>query len=70
MSGEVKKTTVRLPEDALSQLEQLAKEQNITLTGALQKAIATEYYVRSEIKQGGKILIEKPNHTFSEVVFR
>ena len=51
MAGEVKKTTVRLPEDALSQLEQLAKEQNITLTGALQKAIATEYY-RSFITLG------------------
>ena len=51
MAGEVKKTTVRLPEDALYQLEQLAKEQNITLTGALQKAIATVYY-RSFITLG------------------
>jgi predicted DNA-binding protein len=69
-SAELKRTTVRLPEDALSKLEKLAQEQGITLTAALQKAIATEDYVRGEIKKGGKILVEKPNHTFSEVVFR
>lgn len=69
-SPELKRTTVRLPEDAFSKLQRLADEQGITLTAALQKAIATEDYVRGEIKNGGKILVEKPNHTFSEVVFR
>ncbi|MUL39319.1 ribbon-helix-helix protein, CopG family [Gloeocapsopsis dulcis] len=69
-TSEVKRTTLRLPEDTLAKLQKLADEQGITLTAALQKAIATEDYVRGEIKQGGKILVEKPNHTFSEVVFR
>lgn len=67
---EIRRTTFRLPEDTLSKLERLASEQGITLTAALQKAIATEDYVRGEIKNGGKILVEKSNHTFSEVVFR
>lgn len=66
----VKRTTFRLPEDALSKLEKLASEQGVTLTAALQKAIATEDYVRSEIKNGGKIIVQKPNHSFFEVVFR
>lgn len=70
MAAEAKKTTVRLPEDTLSKLQKLASEQGITLTAALQKAIATEDFVRDEIKRGGKIIIEKPNHTFSEVIFR
>lgn len=68
--AEVKKTTVRLPEETLAKLRKLAEDQEITLTAALQKAIATEDYVRGEIKKGGKIIVEKPNHTFSEVIFR
>ncbi|NES80228.1 MAG: hypothetical protein F6K10_01325 [Moorea sp. SIO2B7] len=64
-----KRTTVRLSDNVLKKLRKLADEQGITLTSALQKAIITEDFVREEIKRGGKILVEKPNKTYTEVVF-
>jgi predicted transcriptional regulator len=68
--AEVRKLSVRLNDETVKKLEELARDQGLTLTAALQRAIATEDFVRGQIKQGGKILVEKPNKTFTEVVFR
>ena len=65
-----KKFSVRLNPETAKMLEKLASEQNISMTAALQRAIATEDFVRSQIASKNKILIEKPNRTFTEVVFR
>jgi len=61
--------TVLLPDSAVNMLEQIAKEQGITMTEALTKAIMTESYIRRELKNKSKVLIRKPDRTFLEVIF-
>lgn len=67
---ETKKLSIRLAPEFAQKLEELAKDQGISLNSALQRAIATEFFVKSEIRQGSKIVIEKPDRTFKEVVFQ
>jgi hypothetical protein len=40
------------------------------MTEAVRIAIKTEDYIEQQIESGGKILIEKPDKTMREVVFR
>jgi predicted transcriptional regulator len=61
--------SVRLSEDVISKLRQLAERQGISATAALQKAIETEVFVRDEIDRGAKILVKENDH-LKEVVFR
>jgi UDP-N-acetylmuramate-alanine ligase len=67
---QTKRLTVALKPDVNSMLESLAESSAITLNEAIHKAIATEFYIQQEIKQGGKILVQKPNDEIREVVFR
>jgi hypothetical protein len=61
--------TVLLSDDVVNALEQTAKDQGITMTEALSKAIMTESYMRRELKNKSKVLIRKSNRTFLEVIF-
>ena len=70
INKEGKKLSVRLTPDAAQKLQRLADEQGISLTAALQKAIVTEDFVRDQISAGGKIIVQKPDKTYTEVVFR
>jgi hypothetical protein len=65
-----KRLTVALKPDVNEMLDKLAKSSGITLNEVIHKAIATEFYIRQEIEQGSKILVQKPNDEIREVVFR
>ncbi|PZV15133.1 MAG: hypothetical protein DCF22_07725 [Leptolyngbya sp.] len=62
--------SVSLSGDAARLLEYLAEVQGITQNEALRKAIATEAYIRQEMEQGAKVLLQKSNKDIREVVFR
>jgi predicted transcriptional regulator len=64
------KLTVNLTDDALQALRELAESNNMTLGQALGQAIASEKFLRDEVKKGGRVLIEKPDQTLREVVLR
>jgi hypothetical protein len=65
-----KRMSVSLSGDAARLLAQLAESQGITQNEALRKAIATEAYLRQEMEQGAKVLLQKSNKDIREVVFR
>lgn len=65
-----KRMSVSLSGDAARLLEYLAEVQGITQNEALRKAIATEAYIRQEMEQGAKVLLQKSNKDIREVVFR
>jgi Ribbon-helix-helix protein, copG family len=65
-----KRMSVSLSGDAARLLEHLAEAQGITQNEALRKAIATEAYLRQEMEQGAKVLLQKSNKEIREVVFR
>lgn len=66
---DTKQLSVRLRTDVIDDLKELANEEGITATSALQKAISTEKYLRAQIKKGSKILI-KDGDEVRELVFR
>jgi hypothetical protein len=60
-----------LPVGTVELLRQLAERQNITLTDALRRAIATESLIQERIEKNGvKVLLEDPDGRTSEVIFR
>lgn len=64
----VKKVTVNIPEDQINFLQGIAKEENITFTDALRRAINAEKFFVDQKKEGGKILVEKPGQRIREVL--
>lgn len=62
------KVTIELPRSELEQLEELAAEQRTTPLEALRRALGTERFLRSKIKDGDKVLLRKQDHTYREVV--
>lgn len=69
-TNNTKRMSVSLSGDAARLLEYLAEVQGITQNEALRKAIATEAYIRQEMEQGAKVLLQKSNKDIREVVFR
>ena len=67
---DLQKVSLNLPSDTLDNVRRIAKHQNITMTDAIRRAIATESYVEDETNNGGTILVKKPDGTYKEVVFR
>jgi len=65
-----KRMSVSLSGDAARMLASLAEAQGITQNEALRKAIATEAYLRGEMEQGAKVLLQKSDKEIREVVFR
>ncbi len=68
--AKAKRMTVSLSPETVEKLEAIAEEKGITFTEALQLAIATEDYLRKELKNGGKMLIQKKDNTIRQLVFR
>lgn len=64
------KITVSLPVEVVESLRQLANEQGITATAALRQAISTESFIREQLKNKAKILIQEPLGETKQVVFR
>ena len=67
---DLKKVSINLPSDTLDAVSKIAEHRNLTMTDAICRAVATESYVEDEMKNGGTILVKKPDGTYKEVVFR
>jgi metal-responsive CopG/Arc/MetJ family transcriptional regulator len=65
-----KRVNVSLPAEAISKLQEISQRRGVTMTEAIRIAINTEDYLQNEIAKGGKIIVEKPDKSFREVVFR
>lgn len=65
-----KRVSVSLSDDAISKLQEISQRRGITMTEAIRIAINTEDFVQKEIEKGGRIIVEKPDKSFREVVFR
>ncbi len=70
LSETTHRVNVSLSSDVLDKLREIAKERHVSMTEAIRISIKTENYIQEEIKKGGKILVEKPDKTFREIVFR
>jgi hypothetical protein len=59
------KLTVQLPEEAINQINSLAKRLGISKTDAIRRALKTEMFFVTEMDNGKKILLkdEKSNLT-------
>ncbi len=60
------KLTVELPDDVVGAIRDYAKQRNIDMTEALTEMIRSHHALASEVLQGGKVLLEKPDRTFRE----
>lgn len=65
-----KRMSISLGPTSDRQLEQLAKEQDISLNEALRRAISTEYIIQQAINKGSEILIKDKEGQFKQVIFR
>jgi Ribbon-helix-helix protein, copG family len=65
-----KRVNVSLSEETIALLQGIARRRGVSMTEAVRIAIKTEDYIEQQIESGSKILIEKPDKTMREVVFR
>ena len=65
-----KRISVSLSPDTVEKLKAIASAKQITFTEALRQSVLDEIYFQDEIAKGGKILIQKPDNTLREIVFR
>lgn len=66
----VKKVTVNLPEETVEDIRKLAERYG-TNTEAIKRAIANEKFLSEEIVENkSKVLLESPDGTTREVIFR
>lgn len=64
------KVTVNLPEETVRAIKQIASERQISQTEALRQMVDNQRFLYGEIKNGGKVLIRRPNETgVAEVIF-
>lgn len=63
------RVAVNMLRDDYEELRRLAQAEGETVSGYLRKAIATERYLKTRTKSGGRILIEEDG-VQREVVFR
>jgi hypothetical protein len=64
------RVTADLPLATIEILRDLAESQNVSLTEALRRAIATEGFVQQRTKDNSRFLIESVDGRVSELVFR
>ena len=65
-----RKVTVNLPDETIQRIRAIADKHGLTMTEAIRRAIITESYLEDQIEKGNKILLEKPDQTYSELIFR
>lgn len=65
-----KRMSVSLPPDTSALLEQLAQSQGTTMVEAIRRAINTEAYLQSEIRNGCRVQLVAADGSIKEVVFR
>ncbi len=61
---------ISLSDDVIKKLQEIAQRRGISMTEAIKIAINTEDYIQTQIEKGGKILVEKPDNTLREVIFK
>ena len=62
------KTTLSLPEDAMSVMRELAEERNVSLAEVVRRALTIEKYLTDARKDGCRILVEDPEKLIKELV--
>jgi hypothetical protein len=65
-----KRVNVSLSEETIAMLQGITSRHGVTMTEAIRIAIKTEDYIEQQIESGSKVLIEKPDKTIREIVFR
>jgi hypothetical protein len=61
MADDVVKISANLPKPVISALQDMAREQNISMTEVLRRAISHERYFTNAVREDKKILIEDPS---------
>lgn len=64
------KLTVNLPSVTVAALRGLAAERGVTQTEVVRQAIEGEHFLREEIQNGGRVLIEQADGSLVHLVFR
>ena len=59
-----------LASDTANTLSKLKKERNTSAAQVVRQAIATEEFVQEQIRQKNKILIQTPDGSLREVIFK
>ena len=70
MSNTTKRMSITLSGEAIEDLNFLVESQSITCNQAINKAIATDVYIRKHCILGAKILLQNVDGSIVEVVFR
>ena len=63
------RVAINMLRDDFDELKRLAQEDGETVSGYLRKALATEQYLKSRTRNGGRILVEEDG-VQREIVFR
>lgn len=63
------RVAINMLRDDFEELKKLAEEDGETVSGYLRKALATERYLKTRTKSGGRILVEEDG-VQREIVFR
>jgi predicted transcriptional regulator len=64
-----KSYSVRLSDETIADIKEMAEAQGMTATAVVHKAIATEKFIREQIESGARIIIHKGN-SLQEVLFK
>lgn len=64
------RVTADLPLGTIELLRKLATSQDVTLTEALKRAIATEGLLQQRVSEKSKVLLQSEDGKVSELVFR
>ena len=67
---QTKKVAFTLPLETIEKLDKIASRHGITMSDAIRRAVATVDYLDNEIQEDSKILIQKPDNSLIEVVFK
>jgi hypothetical protein len=62
------RVTVNLPGPAVAVLQELAKKRGISVTEVLRHAISLEEQIHQELSQEARILIQRKDGSFKELV--
>jgi hypothetical protein len=65
-----RRITFALLEEEYQALEKLSEQRGMSLTDTLRDAIIEKQYFNDARSHGNKVLLEKPDGSFREVVFR
>jgi Ribbon-helix-helix protein, copG family len=68
--AKVFKTSVNLPQDAVTALQEIAAQRGTTMAEIIRKAISTEKFLHETQAQGGKVLIQDKDKNLKQLLIR